>query len=423
MAEVLRLPAILANMTEGTLSRWLKAEGDMLEAGEAFAEVETDKAVVEISSDNSGRLARILHAAGKVLPVDTAIGVLALAGDDDAAIAASIAPQAEVREMDAPASAVEVQADPSVSLPESRVAGVPNRLFASPLARRLARENGIDLARLTGSGPKGRIMRDDVKAHLEAAAGAAPVAQVPAPRPSVVSGAAPFATDAPHDSIPHSQMRRTIARRLTESKQSVPHFYLSADCQMDALIALRRDINAGRPDDARISVNDLVVKAAAAALAALPACNVSWTEEALLHWHRVDISVAVATDGGLITPIVTQADRKSLSAVSAEIVDLAGRARAGTLRPDEYQGGSFTISNLGMYGVRDFAAILNPPQAAILAVGVIEPRMIVRDRQSAVADMMTCTLSLDHRAIDGALGAQWLGLFKGLIENPLRILA
>lgn len=422
MAEVLRLPAILANMTEGTLSRWLKAEGDMLEAGEAFAEVETDKAVVEISSDSSGQLARILHEAGKVLPVDTAIGVLALAGDDDAAIAASIAPQAEAREMETPAPSARVQADPSTPRPERR-AGALNRLFASPLARRLARENGIDLARLTGSGPKGRIMRDDVKAHIEAAPSAAPVAPATAPPPSMVPSPPPFATDAPHDSIPHSQMRRTIARRLTESKQSVPHFYLSADCQMDALIALRRDINAGRPDDARISVNDLVVKAAAAALAALPACNVSWTGEALLHWHRVDISVAVAIDGGLITPIVTEADRKSLSAVSAEIVDLAGRARAGTLQPDEYQGGSFTISNLGMYGVRDFAAILNPPQAAILAVGAIEPRVIVRDRQSTIADMMTCTLSLDHRAIDGALGAQWLGLFKGLIENPLRILA
>ena len=423
MAEVLRLPAILANMTEGTLSRWLKAEGDMLEAGEAFAEVETDKAVVEISSDNSGRLARILQAAGKVLPVDTAIGVLALAGDDDAAIAASIAPQAGTEEAETAAPGGEVQAATSTPPPEPRAAASPNRLFASPLARRLARENGIDLARLTGSGPKGRIMRDDVKAHLDAAAASAAPVPAPAPRPSVVSSPPPFTTDAPHDSVPHSQMRRTIARRLTESKQSVPHFYLSADCQMDALIALRREINAGRPDDARISVNDLVVKAAAAALAALPACNVSWTEEALLQWHRVDISVAVATEGGLLTPIVTQTDRKSLSAVSAEIGDLASRARAGTLRPEEYQGGSFTISNLGMYGVRDFAAIINPPQAAILAVGAIEPRMIVRDRQSAIADMMTCTLSLDHRAIDGALGAQWLALFKGLIENPLQILA
>ncbi|MFC5387154.1 pyruvate dehydrogenase complex dihydrolipoamide acetyltransferase [Aquamicrobium segne] len=413
MAEILRLPAILANMTEGTLARWLKAEGDMLVAGEAFAEVETDKAVVEISSENSGRLARILHEAGKVLPVDTAIGVLALAGDDDAAIAAAVMSQTEAEEAEALTFDAEVQVAPSVSLPESRVAASPNRLFASPLARRLARENSIDLARLTGSGPKGRIMRDDVKAHLDMAASAAPVAPATAP---------PFVTDAPHDSIPHSQMRRTIARRLTESKQNIPHFYLSADCQMDALIALRQKINADRPGDARISVNDLVVKAAAAALAALPTCNVSWTEDALLQWHRVDISVAVATDGGLITPIITQADRKSLSAISAEIGDLASRARAGTLRPDEYQGGSFTISNLGMYGVRDFAAILNPPQAAILAVGAIEPRMIVRDRQSAIADMMTCTLSLDHRAIDGALGAQWLGLFKELIENPLRIL-
>lgn len=420
MAEVLRLPAILANMTEGTLARWLKAEGDMLEAGEAFAEVETDKAVVEISSDSSGRLARILHAAGKVLPVDTAIGVLALAGDDDAAIAASIAPQADMGEAEASATGAGAQADPSAVRPEPRAAK-PNRLFASPLARRLARENGIDLARLTGSGPRGRIMRDDVRAYLGAAA-ADPVAPAPAPRPIEVSGPPPFAADAPHDSIPHSQMRRTIARRLTESKRNVPHFYLSTDCRMDALITLRREINSGRADDARISVNDLVVKAAAAALAALPACNVSWTDDALLQWHRVDISVAVATEGGLITPIVTQADRKSLSAVSAEIGDLANRARAGTLRPEEYQGGSFTISNLGMYGVRDFAAILNPPQAAILAVGAIEPRMIVRDRQPTVADMMTCTLSLDHRAIDGALGAQWLGLFKDLIENPLRIL-
>ncbi|MGB3388696.1 MAG: 2-oxo acid dehydrogenase subunit E2 [Pseudaminobacter sp.] len=209
---------------------------------------------------------------------------------------------------------------------------------------------------------------------------------------------------------------------MTASKQSVPHFYLSADCKMDALIALRQEINAARHADARISVNDMVVKAAACALATLPACNVSWTEDALLRWHQVDISVAVATESGLLTPIVTQADKKSLSTISAEIGDLARRARAGTLGPDEYQGGSFTISNLGMYGVRDFAAILNPPQAAILAVGAIEPRMIVQDRQPAMAEMMTCTLSLDHRAIDGALGAQWLATFKELAENPFRML-
>lgn len=418
MAEVLRLPAILANMTEGTLSRWLKAEGDMLEAGEAFAEVETDKAVVEISSDSGGRLARILHEAGKVLPVDTPIGVLALASDDDAAIAAAIAPNAEAQHKQEPARSTGIEAAPVVALPEPGHAAQPDRLFASPLARRLARENGIDLTLLAGSGPKGRIMRDDVTAYLDTATSARPA------RPAPVAHTTPsFTTDAPHDSIPHSQMRRTIARRLTESKQSVPHFYLSADCRMDELIALRREINSSRPDDARISINDLVVKAAAAAQAALPACNVSWTEDALLQWRRVDISVAVATEGGLITPIVTEADRKSLSVVSAEIADLARSARAGTLRPEQYQGGSFTISNLGMYGVRDFAAILNPPQAAILAVGAIEPRMVVRDRQSSIADMMTCTLSLDHRAIDGALGAQWLSQFKNLIENPLRILA
>lgn len=418
MAEVLRLPAILANMTEGTLSRWLKAEGDMVAAGEAFAEVETDKAVVEISSDSPGRLARILHDAGKVLPVDTPIGVLALAGDDETSIAASLSVRNDAHAKETPAPVAELPANPV----KPRPAAAPERLFASPLARRLARENGIDLAGLVGSGPRGRIMRDDVKARLERGDGADPVMPVLA-QPTAAVASPAFATDAPHDAIPHSQMRRTIARRLTASKQSVPHFYLSIDCQMDALIALRQELNAGRPADARISVNDMVVKAAAVALAALPACNVSWTEDALLKWHRVDISVAVATDGGLITPIVTQADAKSLSAISTGIRDLASRARAGALRPEEYQGGSFTISNLGMYGVRDFAAILNPPQAAILAVGAIEPRMIVRNREPAMADMMTCTLSLDHRAIDGALGGQWLGAFKELIENPLRILA
>ncbi len=420
MAELLRLPAILANMAQGTISRWLKVEGDGIAAGEAFAEIETDKAVVEISSDKAGRLARILHAAGETLAVDTPIGILALAGEDDEAAAASVSSKLDMRDAQ-PTSPAE-KAGPD----RYNGAGVPSkagerRIFASPLARRLARENGIDLATLAGSGPYGRIMRDDVRSRLASSGeddGVVPTET----RPAAAPASFPSAADAPHDSIPHSQMRRTIARRLSASKQSVPHFYLSADCRMDALIALRREINAARPAGARISINDMVVKAAACALAALPACNVSWTEDALLRWHRVDISVAVATEGGLITPIVKRADEKSLSTISAEIGDLAARARAGALSPDEYQGGSFTISNLGMYGVRDFAAILNPPQAAILAVGAIEPRMIVQDHQPAMAEMMTCTLSLDHRAIDGALGAQWLGTFRELIENPLRIL-
>ena len=390
--------------------------------------------MVEISSDKAGRLARILHAAGETLAVDTPIGILALPGEDDGVAVSSVSIGAGALDAQPASPAVMAGTDRSDGAePSAKTA--THRIFASPLARRLASENGIDLAVLTGRGPRGRIMRDDILAHVGGAhvggahvggtrvegngTGAAAATDI-APPPAAASPG--FAAGAPHDSIPHSQMRRTIARRLAASKQSVPHFYLSADCKMDALIALRQEINAARHADARISVNDMVVKAAACALATLPACNVSWTEAGMLKHKHSDVGVAVAMPGGLITPIIRRAEQKSLSAISNEMKDLAARARNRKLKPEEYQGGTTAVSNLGMFGVKDFAAVINPPHATILAVGAGEQRAVVKDGAVEVATVMSVTLSTDHRAVDGALGAELLAAFRTLIENPMAML-
>ncbi|MCQ4628991.1 2-oxo acid dehydrogenase subunit E2 [Shinella sp. CPCC 100929] len=412
MAEFLVLPSVVANARDGTIARWLKAEGDMVASGEAFAEIETDKAVIEIPSPKAGRIARILHGDGATVPVETHIGVLAEASEDDATVTAFLSGAAPVEE-----------APPAVSAPAATVSApaISDRIFASPHARRLARESGISLADLSGTGPRGRIMREDVEAFV--AASLVKPAAVPAAKVVVAEEPAPVvAVDTPHVATPHSPMRRTIALRLTEAKRTIPHFYLNADIAMDALIALRAQINAERPDGGRLSVTDFLVKAAAVAFGLVPACNVIWTEPALLQLQRTDICVAVSTEGGLITPVVKDVGNKSLSVVSREIAELALRARNSTLRPDEYRGGSFTISNLGMHGVSDFTAIINPPQAAILAVGAIEERIVSRNSTAVSARMMRVTLSLDHRAIDGAVGAQWLASFKELVQNPMQIL-
>jgi pyruvate dehydrogenase E2 component (dihydrolipoamide acetyltransferase) len=450
MAILLHMPEVAANMESATIVSWAKAEGDPVAVGDALADIETDKAVIEFTAEAAGVLGRILVPAGQAAAVAAPIGVLLAPGEQAADIdallsqAAGAGPADPATAQAAASAAVPAGAPASAAVPAEPPAPAPapaasapagptgGRLFASPLARRLAAEAGLDLRGLPGSGPHGRIVKRDVRAALARPPAAAPAAAAsvpaqPAAAPAVAPQAAapapavPAAAEAGATRIPHSAMRRTIARRLLESKTSVPHFYLRADCRMDELLALRETINAGAPR--RISVNDMIVKAAAVALAELPDMNVSWTDEALLRHAAVDISVAVATENGLITPIVRQAEGRSLSAISADIARLAQRAREGRLQPQEYQGGSFTVSNLGMHGVREFAAIINPPQAAILAVGATERRAVVDAQgQLAAASMMSVTLSVDHRAIDGALAARWLKIFRRLIEAPLGIL-
>lgn len=423
MAEFLVMPSVVANARDGTIARWLKVEGDAVAEGEAFAEIETDKAVIEIPSPKTGRVGRILHGDGATVAVETPIGVLLADGETDSDVAKLLSASAGAEPAVPELASNVVAVAPVVEAPAS-AAG--SRLFASPLARRLAREMDVPLSDVSGTGPHGRILRGDVEAFK------ATIASVPAKvEPSVqkadvtsanTAPSRPVEVDIPHEVVPHSAMRRTIAQRLSESKRTIPHFYLNAEIVADELLELRSRINADRAAEARLSVTDFLVKAAAAAFIRVPECNVIWTEDALLRLQRTDICVAVATDGGLLTPVVKDAGNKSLSAISDDISDLAARARSGALRPEEYRGGSFTISNLGMYGVSDFTAIINPPQAAILAVGAIEERIVSRERVAVDARVMQVTLSVDHRAIDGALGAQWLSSFKELIQSPMQIL-
>ncbi|MGO4812226.1 pyruvate dehydrogenase complex dihydrolipoamide acetyltransferase [Cupriavidus sp. 2MCAB6] len=409
MATLLRMPEVAANATQATLQAWTKNEGDTIAVGDCIAEIETDKAVVELNADSAGVLGRRLVAAGQDVEVGAPIGVLLVNGetsvDIDALIAAAgggaQAPEAVA------ASAGQAVAAATTAAPQAA------RIFASPLARRLAAQRGLDLAALRGSGPNGRIVKRDIEqaAAIPAAAGA----------PSTVRPAAPQAqVSEAFTEVPHSNMRRTIARRLSESKSTIPHFYLTADCRMERLLALRAEINANAPR--KISVNDFIVRAVAVALREVPQANVGWTDAAMRHYHQADIAVAVSTDAGLITPIVRAADMKPLSLISTEIADLATRARASQLRPEEYQGGSFSVSNLGMFGVSGFSAIINPPQAAILAVGATQAVPVVEDGELKVGQVMRCTLSVDHRAIDGALAAKWLAAFQRLLENPLSML-
>lgn len=419
MPEFLVMPSVVANARDGTIARWLKVEGDAVVSGEAFAEIETDKAVIEIPSPKTGRVARILHGDGATVTVETPIGILADEGETEADVA-------QLLSASIPTILVQQEAIKPDATAEMPGRDLNRRIFASPLARRLAGEMGISLSDINGTGPRGRILRGDVEAFNRAISSASsmavPVTQQTAVVNEDLSVFRSHDVEIPHVAIPHSAMRRTIAQRLSASKQTIPHFYLNAEIVVDALLELRKQINAARPAEARFSITDFLAKAAAVAFVRVPACNVIWTENALLSLQRTDICVAVATDGGLITPVIKDAGRKSLSVISDEISGLVLRARNGGLKPDEYRGGSFTISNLGMYGVSDFTAITNPPQAAILAVGAIEERIVCRDRIAVDARVMRVTLSLDHRAIDGALGAQWLSSFKELLQNPMQIL-
>ncbi|MDE0173827.1 MAG: pyruvate dehydrogenase complex dihydrolipoamide acetyltransferase [Defluviicoccus sp.] len=413
------MPALSPTMTEGNLAKWLKSEGDPVEAGEIIAEIETDKATMEVEAVDEGVLGKIVVPEGSEgVAVNAVIGVLLAEGEDAGAIEDAPAPAEtpEPRAEPAPEAPPKISESVAERAPARPVPG--ERVAASPLARRMATQAGLELSAIRGSGPKGRIVKADIEAVLAggAAAPAAAPTGVPARAPAV-------AASAEDRTVRLSTMRRVIADRMTESKATVPHFYLTVDCEVDELLKVRREIN-DRIEGARVSVNDIVIRACALALREVPAANVSWAGEGTMKQHgSVDISVAVAVPGGLVTPIVRNADAKGLVGIAAEMKELAARAKEGKLLPDEYQGGSFSISNLGMYGVRSFDAVINPPQACILAVGAAEPRPVVRDGEIVPATVMSCTLSVDHRVVDGAIGAELLGAIKRNIEYPPAMLA
>jgi pyruvate dehydrogenase E2 component (dihydrolipoamide acetyltransferase) len=417
------MPALSPTMSEGNLARWLKKEGDVVKAGDVLAEIETDKATMEFEATDEGTLGKILVAAGtQGVKVNEPIALLLEEGEDASALAAAALKPAAPSTVAAPVAAPVAAA---VALPSAPIpaAAIPagQRIFATPLAKRVAKDAGLDLKAIAGSGPHGRIIRADVDKVI---AGGPVRAAAPAPVAPPVAKAAPAPVPEigpAYTELPLSSMRKVIAKRLSEAKQTVPHFYLSVDCQLDKLLALRTDLN-GRSDDYKLSVNDFVIRAVALALRKVPAANASFTETAIRLFSDVDVSVAVATPNGLITPIVKHADQKGLAAISGEMKTLAVKARDGKLKPEEFQGGGFTISNLGMYGVREFAAIINPPQGCILAVGAGEQRPVVKDGALAIATVMSCTLSVDHRVVDGAIGAEFLAAFKKLIEEPLTML-
>lgn len=440
------MPALSPTMTEGTLSNWLKSEGDAISPGDVIAEIETDKATMEVEAVDDGVLGKIVVPSGtENVAVNAVIALLLEEGEDASALSgidlATPGAQAEPSSGNgaaAPATAAPAAeaatAAPAAAPPPSRPAS-DGRIFASPLARRMAAQHGLDLSQIAGSGPNGRIVKADIETAVATGVGkAAPApaaAEAPKPAPAqaaaaVAAPAGPSAKDLAdmlgmtYSELPNNNMRKTVARRLTEAKQTVPHFYLSIDCRLDDLLALRKQLNErGADHGVKLSVNDMVVKAVALALRRMPAVNAAWTEAAILRFDNVDVSVAVATEGGLITPIIKDTDKKGLGQISAEMKDLAARAREGKLKPEEYQGGTFTVSNLGMYGISHFGAIINPPQACILAVGAGEQRPVVKDGALAIATMMTCTLAVDHRVVDGALGAEYLATFKALIEDPI----
>jgi pyruvate dehydrogenase E2 component (dihydrolipoamide acetyltransferase) len=428
MATNILMPALSPTMTEGTLARWLKKEGDVIKAGDIIAEIETDKATMEVEAVDEGILGKILVADGtEGVAVNAPIAILVEAGESVSAPAPAAAPAAVA----APTPVAAPVAAAPVAAPAAQPAAVHgDRVVASPLAKRMAEQAGISLVGVKGTGPNGRIVKADVEAVAKGgpvaapapvAAVAAPVA-APAPKPAAP---APVIT-APHTVVPNSSMRKVIARRLSEAKATVPHFYVSMDIEIDALLKLRAELNGRSPKDGagafKLSVNDLVIKAAAATLKRIPKVNASYTEDATILYHDIDISVAVSIADGLITPIIRNADVKGLATISNEMKDLAARAKSGKLKPEEFQGGGFSISNMGMFGVSNFAAIINPPQAAILAVAAGQQRAVVKNGALAIATVMTCTLSVDHRVVDGALGAEWLAEFKKIVEDPLSLM-
>ncbi len=435
MATNILMPALSPTMTEGTLARWLKKEGDQVKAGDVIAEIETDKATMEVEAVDEGVLGKILVADGTAgVKVNDPIGVLVEPGEKASIPEAKPAPAQNAGEVAAPVQNTAPKQEPAKLAPVANGHADGERLFASPLARRMAEQAGVKLADVKGTGPHGRIVRADIEASQKPAPKAAtpdavaPVTAAPAKpaAPAPVKRAPAVQIDAPGTKIPLSMVKRVTARRLTESKQTVPHFYVSIDVELDALLKLRAELNGRSPKDGpgtfKLSVNDMLIKACAVTLRQVPKVNASFTEDGIFMYDDVDISVAVSIPDGLITPIIRKADQKGLSAISNEGKVLFDKAKTGKLKPEEFQGGSFSISNMGMYGVSNFAAIINPPQAAILAVAAGEPRPVVRNGELAVATVMTCTLSVDHRVIDGALAAEWVSKFKKIVEDPLSLM-
>jgi len=432
------MPALSPTMEKGNLARWLKKEGDKVKSGDVLAEIETDKATMEVEAIDEGVLAKIVVAEGtQDVAVNQLIAIIASEGEDVKAVAASggapakaeVAPAAPAAAAAAPAAAAPVAS----AAPAAKANGA-GRIASSPLARRLAKEAGLDLSAISGTGPHGRIVERDVKAAQAGGGAKAPAAQGAKPSaPAMAKGMSDetikkLYEPGSFEEIPHDSMRKVIASRLVEAKQTIPHFYLTVDCNLDALLAAREAINAAAPKNKdkqpayKISVNDFVIKAMALALQRVPDANVTYTENTMLKHRHSDIAVAVSIPGGLITPVVRKAETKGLAAISTEMKDLATRARVRKLQPQEYQGGSSAVSNLGMFGIKNFSAVINPPHASILAVGAGEQRVIVEKGQMKVANMMSVTLSTDHRAVDGALGAELISAFKELIENPVSML-
>ena len=428
------MPALSPTMTEGNLVAWLKAEGDTISPGEVIAEIETDKATMEVEAVDEGVLGKILVAAGtEGVSVNAAIAILLEEGEDKSSIKDSAyrSDQIEVKntqnsekksegqpDINEPKTGKVISENTKVPLGKMQSPLIANqddvRVAASPLARRMAEHAGLDLTKISGSGPNGRIIKADIDQVLsqDNALKLPPVSTVTSPS---------IEPSAQYDAIPNNSMRKVIASRLTESKQAAPHFYMTVDCNVDALKQVRMELNE-KVEGTKISINDLIIRASAIALKQVPEANASWTEEATLVYKTIDISVAVAIEGGLITPIIRDAGAKGVKEISVKMKDLANRAREGKLMPEEYQGGTFSISNLGMYGVKEFSAVINPPQGAILAIGAAEERPIIKDGAVAAATLMSCTLSVDHRVVDGAVGARVLSAFKRLIEDPLTML-
>ena len=424
------MPALSPTMTEGKLAKWHVKEGDVVKAGQVMCEIETDKATMEVEAVDEGTIGKILIAEGtEGVAVNTPIAVLLEEGEDASAIKDVAAPPAakpaekQAAKAEAPPPETKQAAAPAPKSAAAETASAPTkgkdggRIFASPLARRMAEQGGLDLARITGSGPNGRIVKADIEAAAKGGQAKAATSPQAAPRP----GAPQFARSREDTLVPHNNIRKVIAKRMTESKQNIPHFYLTVECRIDALLDARRQLN-GKSEKIRVSVNDLIIKAAGVALRDYPDVNASWSDEGMVMHGGIDVSVAVATERGLITPIVKDADLKGLATISAEMRDLAKRAREGKLKLEEFQGGSITVSNLGMYGIKEFSAIINPPQSCILAIGAGEQRAIVVKGEVVVANMMSVTLAVDHRVVDGARGAEWLRSFKDYIERPATML-
>ncbi len=446
MAIEIFMPALSPTMEEGTLASWLVKEGDTVSSGDVIAEIETDKATMEVESIDDGVMAKILVEAGTDnVPVGQIIAIMAEEGEDVADIevpsSASAPAASKVEEAAIPAAAevegseparVSPQITDAVTQTNVKTLGAGERIKASPLAKRIAANEGIDIASIGGTGPHGRIVKRDVETAL--AGGTATAATAPSmPAPTAAAPAAVATPNAaviypPHDDIPFreerlSNMRKTIAKRLTESKTTVPHFYLTIECEIDKLLVQRKELNEKLSDSGiKISVNDFIIRACGLALRKVPAANVQFAGDKMYWYERADISMAVAIDGGLVTPVIRGADQMGLADIAAASKELALKARDGKLLPEDYAGGTFSISNLGMFGIKEFSAVINPPQGAILAIGAGEQRPVVKDGALAVATVMSCTISCDHRAVDGAVGAEFLAAFKGFIEDPITML-